>query len=271
MRWFKHMTRSWDDEKLAFLVEKHGLEGYGFYFRLVEIVAGNIDENSDSVVTYSLRRWSELTAIFQPKVKKLCQVCSDLGLIEFELAGEKLKVAIPKIFKYRDEYSEKRAKGKKKNRDNIPTVSGQTPEQETDTDTDTDVDVEKRAKECAKSPTTPTKTTTVDFVDTPQKPPVSVSASTSILPSTAADRNRLAEALGKLQVSDAELLVWQELKAQKDPVTLADIEAARKRKGQNRLTMTFLADIACEERDRRQAASDDDCDLPKCFYTGAIQ
>lgn len=268
MRWFKHMTRSWDDEKLASLVEKHGLEGYGFYFRLVEIVAGNIDENSDSVVTYSLRRWSELTAIFQPKVKKLCQVCSDLGLIEFELTGEKLKVAIPKIFKYRDEYSEKRAKGKKKNRDNIPTVPGQTPEQDTDTDTDTDVDVEKRAKECAKSPTTTTKTTTVDFVDTPQKPPVSVSASTSISPIIAADRNRLATALGKLQVSDAELLVWQELKTA--GVKLPDVEAARKRKCQNRLT-AFLGDIACEERDRRQADADDDCEQFKCFQTGGVQ
>jgi hypothetical protein len=142
MRWFKHMTRSWDDEKIAELVERAGLEGYGFYFRLLEIVAANIEENSDAVVTYSLQRWSKLTAIFQPKVLRLCQVCSELDLIEFQFSANLLKVSIPKIFKYRDEYSDRRAKVKSKNRERLPTNSRATPEQDTDTDTDTELDTD---------------------------------------------------------------------------------------------------------------------------------
>jgi len=142
MRWFKHMTRSWDDEKIAELVERAGLEGYGFYFRLLEIVAANIEESSDAVVTYSLQRWSKLTAIFQPKVLRLCQVCSELDLIEFQLSANLLKVSIPKIFKYRDEHTRKQAKLKPKTPESLRTSSGQTPEQELDIDTDTDLDTD---------------------------------------------------------------------------------------------------------------------------------
>lgn len=144
MRWFKHMTKSWDDEKIAELVERTGLEGYGFYFRLLEIIAANIEESSDAVVTYSLQRWSKLTAIFQPKVLRLCQVCSELGLTEHQLSGKSLKVSIPKIFKYRDEYSEKREKKKLKNRDIIPTVSEKYPRR-ADTDTEAEAEAEKNA------------------------------------------------------------------------------------------------------------------------------
>ncbi|HMM59994.1 MAG TPA: hypothetical protein PKC25_07675 [Candidatus Rifleibacterium sp.] len=143
MRWFKHMTRSWDDEKISSLVEKYGIEGYGFYFRVLEIVAANLEDSSHSAVTYSLRKWSKLTAIFQPKVLRLCQVCGELGLIEYELSANLLKVSIPKIFKYRDEYSEKREKKNHKNRDNIPTVSEKCPRRtDTDTDTETDLDTD---------------------------------------------------------------------------------------------------------------------------------
>lgn len=146
MRWFKHMTRAWDDEKISALVEKHGIEGYGFYFRVLEIVAGTIEESSQSSVTYSLRKWSKLTAIFQPKVLRLCQVCDELGLIQYELSAESLKVSIPKIFKYRDEYSEKREKKKLKNRDIIPSVSEKYPRRaDTDTEADTEAEAEKNA------------------------------------------------------------------------------------------------------------------------------
>lgn len=135
------MTRSWDDERIADLVEKCGLEGYGFYFRLLEIVAANIEGNSDAVVTYSIQRWSKLTAIFQPKVKRLCQVCAELELIEFELSEKNLKVSIPKIFKYRDEHTRKQARGKRKTPERLRTNSGQTPEQELELDIDIETDI----------------------------------------------------------------------------------------------------------------------------------
>lgn len=124
------MTRSWDDERISRLVERAGLEGYGFYFRLVEIIAANMEENSEPNATYSAQKWSKLTAIFKPKVQKLCEVCSNLGLIELEVNSDLLKVTIPKIIKYRDEYSVKQGRRKAKSPDTVRTLSGATPEQE---------------------------------------------------------------------------------------------------------------------------------------------
>lgn len=124
------MTRSWDDERISRLVERAGLEGYGFYFRLVEIIAANMEENSEPNATYSAQKWSKLTAIFKPKVQKLCEVCSNLGLIEFEVNSDLLKVTIPKIIKYRDEYSVKQGRRKAKGPDTVRILSGVTPEQE---------------------------------------------------------------------------------------------------------------------------------------------
>lgn len=149
------MTRSWDDEKIAELVERAGLEGYGFYFRLLEIVAANIEESSDAVVTYSLQRWSKLTAIFQPKVLRLCRVCSELDLIEFQLSANLLKVSIPKIFKYRDEHTRKQAKLKPKTPESLRSHSGQTPEQELDTDIDTEADLDTDTEVAKKMSDTP--------------------------------------------------------------------------------------------------------------------
>ena len=141
------MTRSWDDERISRLVERAGLEGYGFYFRLVEIIAANMEENSKPNATYSAQKWSKLTAIFKPKVQKLCEVCSDLGLIEFEINSDLLKVSIPKIIKYRDEYSVKQGRKKVKSPDTVRTMSGATPEQE---QIQKQIQIEKQNASCEK-------------------------------------------------------------------------------------------------------------------------
>lgn len=63
------------------------------------------------------------------------------------------------------------------------------------------------------------------------------------------DRNDLAEALGKLQVGDTEVVLWQALKALPEPCTLEDVKEARTRKRKNHLS--FLKDCICECRDER--------------------
>lgn len=60
MRWFKHMTASADDEKIAQLMSKTGLEGYGFWWRVVEIVAGKVGGDNETSVTFPARKWGNL-------------------------------------------------------------------------------------------------------------------------------------------------------------------------------------------------------------------
>jgi hypothetical protein len=56
MKWFKHISSARNDERLSSLVDKTGLEGYGFYFIMLEIVAEIMDSSDRHEVTYSLTR-----------------------------------------------------------------------------------------------------------------------------------------------------------------------------------------------------------------------
>lgn len=76
-------------------------------------------------------------------------------------------------------------------------------------------------------------------------PPIPPSADSRI--NDATDRDALAQSLGKPQVSDAEILIWQNLKSL--GCSLVDVESARKRKSKN--SLAYLKNVVCEERDKR--------------------
>ena len=44
IKWFKHETDSKDSEKLKDVIAEFGYEGYGWYWRIMEIVACKMDE-----------------------------------------------------------------------------------------------------------------------------------------------------------------------------------------------------------------------------------
>ena len=48
MKWFKHDTAASRNEKLAMLKATSGLEGYGFYWNVLEIIAEKAEEVGES-------------------------------------------------------------------------------------------------------------------------------------------------------------------------------------------------------------------------------
>jgi hypothetical protein len=110
MKWLKHMTATWDDERVARLVEGGGMEAlarYGAYWRLCEIVAGQMDGNTTQTsVQFPLSRWSTLLQL-RTNTRSIVQKIADCGLIEVELLGNDIRVSIPNLLKLRDEYSRK--------------------------------------------------------------------------------------------------------------------------------------------------------------------
>ena len=126
MRWFKHMTDSADDEKLAALLAKHGPEGYGLWWMIVELVAKQIPKDgTEPEVTYPVSIWLRFTCLYHhKKFRILVQSLHDLRLISAQSPAnlctisalstkDLLTISIPNILKFRNEYSKK---------------SGQTPE-----------------------------------------------------------------------------------------------------------------------------------------------
>lgn len=118
MRWFKHMTASVDDEKLSALMDEYGLEGYGFWWRIVEIVGALIDESSQTSAQYSPKKWGSLLRLSPRKFQNMAEFCANLGLFSLEISEKYICINMPNILKFRDEWTRKQAKN-----------SGVTPEQ----------------------------------------------------------------------------------------------------------------------------------------------
>jgi hypothetical protein len=150
MRWFKHMTATKDDEKIVELLAFGGLEAYGFYWAVVELIARQMEKESDKCsVTYPLPYLSRQLYCHHNKVTNLLGKLQVTGLMEvnkIEVDGRvNFKITCPNLLKYRDEYTAK----KTKNRDKIKTISRQTQEQETDTDTDIEQNKDKEEEKTA--------------------------------------------------------------------------------------------------------------------------
>jgi len=96
------------DEKISAYLEDTGLQGYGFYWRLLEIVAETMPPGDETcTVTYSLSTWSRLLYCHHHQVGKYLGKLRGNGLVTMTKRGSDIRVTIPNLAKYRDEYSQK--------------------------------------------------------------------------------------------------------------------------------------------------------------------
>lgn len=105
MKWFKHEAKARNDERISKLEDKASLEGYGFYFKMLEIVAENMDSSDRCEMTYSLSRWGRQLNITSKKFIFLLQCCVDVGLMSAQRSDDDITVIIPNLLKYRDNHT----------------------------------------------------------------------------------------------------------------------------------------------------------------------
>lgn len=148
MRWLKHLTAAHQDIAMSEILEEFGPEGYGIYWLLLEHLAVAVEKDSLAVPTaaHSVIRWSQICHCSARLFRKfttsaahlrLISVTStaDLRQISAKSMGDRLQISIPKLLKYRDEYSKK---------------SGQTPDKlRTNSALDRDRDTEGEHKQIA--------------------------------------------------------------------------------------------------------------------------
>ena len=132
MKWFKHMTNSSLDERLARFTDKYGLEAYGFFWRVLEAIAENVDETNRKRIEYSTKTWCKLLGIRPQTFRKLIQESSVLGLFQVSFNSDLVSVESPNILKYRDEWTRKKSK---------------TPEQNSEKDKEKETEKEEREAE----------------------------------------------------------------------------------------------------------------------------
>ncbi len=120
MRWFKHMTVSADDEKLSRLKDEFGLEGYGFWWSVTEIVAAKVGEDAETSVEFSPKKWGNSLGISPKKFRILAEYCANLGLFSIEFFENTIRIDMPNILKYRDEWTERKHKNSGVAREKLP-------------------------------------------------------------------------------------------------------------------------------------------------------
>lgn len=132
MKWFKHLTESHDDEKLALLQAEFGLEGYGFYWLTLEIIAKQMAPGSEKTfVEYPITIWRKFYGFSPKKLRKFAGFCSEFEIFSVKFSEKTLRIDCPNLLKYRDEWSRKKPKN-----------SGVTTEQLLCKDKDTDKEKE---------------------------------------------------------------------------------------------------------------------------------
>lgn len=100
------MTDTWDDEKIASVVGDHGLEIYGFWWRLLEIIGKQMDGTGRRCsATYSAKTWGKFAGISAKKFQKFAGILEEKKIISTKNGQNEITVEIPNLLKYRDEWS----------------------------------------------------------------------------------------------------------------------------------------------------------------------
>ena len=114
MRWVKHLSMAHADDELDAVLEKHGGEGYGAYWLIVEDIAAAMDAGRmEPSAVHTELKWAQICHVSVRAMRNVIQTLSNHLAIINQSPDNRVQIAIPNILKYKDEYSKK---------------SGQTPE-----------------------------------------------------------------------------------------------------------------------------------------------
>ena len=133
MKWFKHETDAMDSEKMKALIHEFGFEGYGWFWRIMEIVAKKMDETNRCHYTQPVSEWCLNLKVKRKKLSLFLELIQFQTNIKAVYSEDKLRIEIPNLLKKRDNYTKDLQVADKKNGRNFPL------------DVDVDVDVNENA------------------------------------------------------------------------------------------------------------------------------
>lgn len=97
------MTLTRSDERVAAYIAECGMEGYGFFWVVLETVALAMDKTGKCDVCYPLTYWVTQGQLHRTKVRKYFDVLQKNKLIELNLSSSFIGVKIIKIFDRRND------------------------------------------------------------------------------------------------------------------------------------------------------------------------
>jgi hypothetical protein len=119
------MSSSVEDEKHEALIEKCGMEGYGAYWVVAEKIAAQIrPECVSTSLTLSWRNWARHLRTSTQKTQFLLRSMDEARLVLLTEINGSVKVDMPNILKYADEYTRKLLTKSRQTPDKLPTNTG---------------------------------------------------------------------------------------------------------------------------------------------------
>lgn len=108
MRWFKHLTDTRQDEKVARLIAEGGHAAYGLWWMVLETIARQMENGTDKCsVTYPLSKWAAELQTTPCNVRKRLAALVAAGLLEMSCNNAGIELQAPNLLKYRDEWQAK--------------------------------------------------------------------------------------------------------------------------------------------------------------------
>jgi transcription elongation factor Elf1 len=133
MRWFKHLSMAHSDHAVSAVLEELGAEAYGVWWLIIEDIAAAMESKStQTFAIHSDVKWSQICYCSARKFRSIANRLQEKGLIVCTSTDNRLQIDVPKLLKFRDEYSKK---------------SGHSPDSRTDTDGETDTDTNAEIKQ----------------------------------------------------------------------------------------------------------------------------
>ena len=108
VKWFKHETDARSSEKLAQIIDEFGFEGYGRYWRIMEIVAERMDESSRCHAELPEKTWLRMLNVRRPLFHRYLVVIGllfDNWRITVDNHSLLIRIEIPNLLKKRDNYT----------------------------------------------------------------------------------------------------------------------------------------------------------------------
>jgi hypothetical protein len=125
MKYVKHLTCAYQDEKVQAAVAKGGLKTYAVYWIILEAIGAQIRPESVSTgLSLTWVQWGAKLLIDPRNARKLTAILHEVGLVRLQDDGNTARIEIPNILKYCDEYSRKVGIKSGHAPDKLRTVSG---------------------------------------------------------------------------------------------------------------------------------------------------
>jgi hypothetical protein len=105
MKWLKHETDAMDSEKMKMIIHEFGFEGYGWFWRVMEIIAKQMDETGRCHYDQPVSEWCGNLKVKQRKLRKFLELTTLQSITKLVYSGDKLRIEIPNLLKKRDNYS----------------------------------------------------------------------------------------------------------------------------------------------------------------------